>query len=503
MKKSIIFTIVLFANFFKRISLKHDTLIKLNFLPGFEKWRWYLGQCRTYVAYYQSVKSVPALKTLHNENKIIIPFIGLTPIVSVIPTIDKDSYVKRFSLDNRCIGGELPTKGVVVDESSGSTGKPTSWVRGKFEREQNKRMIEFGIRHNYGEDNLFIVNAFAMGAWATGVNVTMSCVDISMIKSLGPDQEKIENTLKDFGPKYRYIIMGYPPFLKILVDQIDIDWEAYDIHFIFGGEAMSEALRVHLLKKGIKSVRSSLGASDLELNIALENDFTMELRRKIVDNKDLAKEILGYSGATPMIFQYNPAEFYMETSDEGELIISICREGYLAPKIRYNLHDKAEILRKSELLEILDRCGLSLDDFENEMILDLPILLHYGRSDMTVSYFGSNISPSDVNDSLCQIESFSDQFAAFKIQAYEDKQANKQLNILVELHEGRFIKDYDVQDLETHFLNNLASNNQDFREALSMMPKSSYPQVKLYKNGHTIFSDNDIKIKLKYIVEAA
>lgn len=503
MKKLIVFILVIILEKIKNITNRNNTLIYLNFLPGFEKWRWYIGQCRVYVEYHRALKSVPAYSDFASSDTFKVKWNGLTPDISSLPVIDKDSFVKPYSIDDRCVNGYLPTKGVVVDESSGSTGKPTCWVRGDFERKQNKRMIEFGIKHNYGDERLFIINAFAMGAWATGVNVTMSCVDISLLKSLGPDQQKIENTLKEFGPNYKYIIMGYPPFLKIMTDQLDIDWEAYDVHFIFGGEAMSETLRQHLLSKGIKTVRSSLGASDLELNIALESDFTIELRKKLNENPDLAEALLGYQGATPMVFQYNPSEFFMETTDEGELIISICRPGYLAPKVRYNLHDKAEILRKDEFIAKLKSIGMSLDNFENEMQLDLPILLHYGRSDMTVSYFGSNIAPGDVNDSLCQISTFADQFQTFRIKTFEDKEANKQLKIYVELHKGKDPKSYNVESLRSQLIENLANNNQDFREALAMMPKSAHPILKLCSAGHVIFGDNDIRIKLKYIEETA
>jgi phenylacetate-CoA ligase len=39
-----------------------------------------------------------------------------------------------------------------------------------------------------------------------------------VLKSNGPDVAKIEKTLRLFGPRYRYLICGYPSFLKRLVD---------------------------------------------------------------------------------------------------------------------------------------------------------------------------------------------------------------------------------------------------------------------------------------------
>ena len=48
---------------------------------------------------------------------------------------------------------------------------------------------------------------------------------------------------------------------------------------------MSEGMRKYLLKKGIKRIYSSYGASDLELNISSENPFTISLRGLINENQ--------------------------------------------------------------------------------------------------------------------------------------------------------------------------------------------------------------------------
>ena len=88
---------------------------------------------------------------------------------------------------------------------------------------------------------------------------------------------------------------------------------------------------------------------------------------------------------------------------EGEIITTLCREDYIAPKIRYNIHDKGHILQYNELLQILK--NLNLEDQVVKSKTDLPILFHYGRADMTVSFFGSNISPTDVQEVIYSIPS--------------------------------------------------------------------------------------------------
>ena len=153
--------------------------------------------------------------------------------------------------------------------------------------------------------------------------------------------------------------MGYPPFLKRLFDSAEVDWAQYNVTLIFGGESMSEGMRDYLFKKGVKKVYSSFGASDLELNIASENDFTISLRRLIRGNAALKNELLKYDGALPMIFQFNPSDFWIEANQSGELIITICRPGYTSPKIRYNIYDKGHVMQLSELKSILEKHGLT------------------------------------------------------------------------------------------------------------------------------------------------
>ena len=63
----------------------------------------------------------------------------------------------------------------------------------------------------FGPEPLFVVNAFALGPWATGMAVSMATVDVAILKSLGPDVGKIEATLRQFGPHYRYLSSATHP----------------------------------------------------------------------------------------------------------------------------------------------------------------------------------------------------------------------------------------------------------------------------------------------------
>ena len=84
---------------------------------------------------------MPAYRTICREHgfpEVVID--GFDPDLSVIPVTDKESYVKRFSVEQRCRGGKIPSRGVVIDESSGTSGAPNNWVRGRAERDDGRKL---------------------------------------------------------------------------------------------------------------------------------------------------------------------------------------------------------------------------------------------------------------------------------------------------------------------------------------------------------------------------
>src|SRR5258708_40275608 len=160
----------------------------------------------------------------------------------------KENYVKKYCIEARCYDGRIPAAGVVIDESSGSSGVPNNWVRSAEERDDVKHILQLNYQLIYRDTGCILLNCFALGPWATGMNVSMSLVDVGILKSIGPDQKKLENTLNIFGPSYRYLVFGYPPFIKSFVDNSTLDLSQYRMDRIVGGERISVSPRSNLLQ---------------------------------------------------------------------------------------------------------------------------------------------------------------------------------------------------------------------------------------------------------------
>ncbi len=113
------------------------------------------------------------------------------------------------------------------------------------------------------------------------MNMSLGMMRHGIVKSIGPDVDKILSTLTYLGPTYRFLISGYPPFMKHLIDEGSrrgFPWDEYQIHALVGGEGMTEELRDVLLAR-FDSVYSGYGATDIEIGMAGESPVSIAVRR--------------------------------------------------------------------------------------------------------------------------------------------------------------------------------------------------------------------------------
>src|SRR6185312_5499307 len=411
-----------------------------------------------------------------------------------VPTMTKENYVKRYSLEQRCYDGAIPRAGVVIDESSGSTGQPNNWVRSASERNDVKRILQLNYEIIFKDSGKVLLNCFALGPWATGMNVSMSLVDVGILKSIGPDRAKLINTLRLLGPKYEYLIFGYPPFIRSFVDECDLDLAPYHINFLVGGEGLSEGLRNHLLQYA-KSVISSYGASDLEINIGVETPLTIALRQTCLKDPALCRDIFGRDNP-PMIFQYNAVDYIIETNEAGELLFTIGRMSGAAPKIRYNLRDSGGVFTFADLAGNLRKHGVELASLVPRAS-HFPFLFVYGRNDSSVPFYGCKVFPSDIEQILSSKAALMASFGTFQLAVTEDEHLTSHLTIHLE-QTGDPLSSALEDSLPETFFNELTRVNQDFREVSRLFERRQI-HVQIHARETGPFAGRDIRIKNRYI----
>lgn len=423
-------------------------------------------------------------------------------LFKTLPVTDKKNYVLPYSTEERCLNGNFVFEGVVIDESSGSTGIPYNWVRSQEEREIVKNLIGLYLRYCYGNEKFIILNTFSMGAWATGFNMALAAQSLGVVKSTGPDVDKVLKTLTFFGNKHPYILNGYPPFLKYLFDKGQrqgFKWHDYAIHTLVGGEGMTEGLRNHLLKYA-KTVYSGYGASDLEIGIGGENPLTVMIRGMSFKDASLRKTLFGDDSRLPMLFQYNPLDHFIEIVN-GEIVVTVSKPWTLSPKIRYNIKDEGGMITFNQMKDKLKLHNIHIEELEKKCNYPrwyLPFLFVFGRKDTTISIMGANIYPEDVENIA-----YSDPFLAKNINSFclsteDDAQGNPRPCFEFELLdieqktqvEGRLKSIVSIE---------LAKLSFDYKKAKDEYPEAVEPIIRTFGLYQGPFKENQARIKKRYV----
>ena len=419
-----------------------------------------------------------------------------------LPVMDKANYIRAYSIEQRCLGGRFLAPGVAIDESSGSSGTPNDWVRGEAERTHTQQILARVLEQMVDSKPRLAINGFSMGAWATGQNMAQALGKHSTVKSTGPDLDKVLHTLEFFGPRVGYFIAGYPPFLKTVVDAMlkrNFPIAEYELHGLVGGEAVSEELRRYLLRY-FRTCHSGYGASDLEIGVAVETPEAVQIRQLLNDDDNFRHQLLGPGERVPMVFQYNPMCHYLETSPEGDLIVTLNYSKTLSPRIRYNIGDEAKLFSRTELLKLMRDLGYNLAPRPGIIPLPLPYLFLYGRRDQTISIMGANIYPADVERALYSQPQLAAGLASFMLVVAENSSCIHP-KLCVEWTTSD-VPDVPTQQLAHEVEENLAKINSDFRNARMESAVNMKIELVIYGCGTGPFVGKERRIKNRYFARA-
>jgi phenylacetate-CoA ligase len=476
-----------------------------------------IGQLRAERAAWRAVRDVPAYRAFLAASS--VPGRSLFPlgILGRLPETDKHAYVDRYGLLERCVRGAVSFPGTTIDESSGSTGTPYNWIRGHREREVAQRNIGFFARYAFGSQPLVTINAFSMGAWATGFNMSLGMVRRGIVKSVGPDIDKILSTLAYLGPGYRYLISGYPPFLKHLLDEGDrrgFPWASYRMHALVGGEGMTEELRDLLLARFI-SVFSGYGATDIEIGMAGESPVSIAIRRLARARPDLREALFGRDSRLPMVFQYNPLIHFLEVNAEHEIVCTVSRLDLLSPRIRYNVHDEGGLVDFGTAAATLRRFGYDIDDLGSlpetagprgplpwVKPIPLPFLWVHGRRDATISVMGANIYPEDIETLVYRDPTLVPRLHSFLLSVVDDATGTPRPSISLELTDLTGVDDPWRARLSDRLRDGLRDLNIDYRSSVVEFPAAMQPIVETFGLGAGPFAADAARIKQRRIIRS-
>jgi len=480
----------LFWGAFFKLSLINWTLFRLRFVLGIkEKTLKKASGIRAAAAYRQALQ-VPAYREFLEKNQCHPTQFSDLPVTSKYDYIQP--YLKQQRESALYLNGTIPLKSK-RDTSTGTTGKSTPWYRGQKEQSHVEKMSALAGKVALHNQPYTFVNGFAEGPWVTGISATLAtCHDPNgAICVIGPVNKEIYACIKELirirPPGHPIVVGGYPPHIRAVVDMA-VE-EGFPLHEhtligLVGGEAMSEDLRDLIVcqkgRTGFKQCYSSYGASDLDINIGYESDFEIELRKLCHDlkHKELADELFGKNAFEPMIFRYDPLNYYIETDEEQNLLFTCVRLDRISPRIRYNLEDRGKIMAYSDVSAILKKRDIKMSQKSQT---NWPFLFVWGRQGSQISFRGSKVAPENLGEAI-RLLGIAAKIEHYGFYQYETKDGKTVTEILLEFHDDKDVVSADKRLLKD-ILGRMAEVNSDFVEAIDKCPDNEKPVLRIFRSG--------------------
>jgi len=395
--------------------------------------------------------NVPAYADFLKERKIEPGSIKTTRDFKHVPITSKKNYLQQYPMPELLWRGDLG-RPLIFCSTSGSTGMPYYFARDEKLSWQYSWLVEDFLKHGQGtkQKQVLVILAFGMGVWIGGI-ITLRAFEIALkrmdypasILPTGYNKAEVIKALERLSPQFgQTIIIGYPPFVKEIVDEAvrrQIDLKKLKTRLIFAAESFSENFRDYLCKKtGANPLFDTLniyGTADIGA-MAYETPMSIFIRRQSVDNPTLFKNIFGQIGKTPTLAQYNPRFVEFEAVD-GEVVLS---GNSAVPLIRYAIGDHGGVMGYKAMSRAFRKSGLSLEKELSRAGLGSesktkPFVFVYERSNFAVSLVGMIIYPEYIKETLLAPELSPYFTGKFTMITRFDKQHNQYLEVNVELQD--------------------------------------------------------------------
>ena len=426
---------------------------------------------------------VPQFKKFISSKNVHVASISSTKgFVKHFPETNKQNYIyKAKKLEDLTQGRDLKKVSLVV-KSSGHSGKQSYWLKSHNQDLFLHSTMGMGLDMNFKiySKKTLVINGFILGSWVAGINfgeyASWNCPSIN----IGPDKEEILQTLLDLESQFdQFIISGYPPFLKELVDfakSKKFSFKRSSVHFFPGEEAFPESWRDYMQTevKGAKII-SGFGASDIGLVGGMESSDSIFIRRKSLENKELHKALFGDVEETPMLFQY-PLSNHICVNKNNELIFSTILPETTEPVMKYNIKDQGGVLSYSKMKEILSKFGIN-----KEIKVPLPFFYYTGRSSGAVNYNGFFIYPENIKDTIYQNKEIASSVTGkFHFHSGYTSKNNKQLVIEFQLKKSKRPNPRILSSFTKLIIKTLREVNGGYRATHIKFGKLAEPKIILH-----------------------
>ncbi|MBI4359146.1 MAG: phenylacetate--CoA ligase family protein [Candidatus Nealsonbacteria bacterium] len=425
-----------------------------------------------------------------------------------LPVVDKASYIKTNDFADL-----FPKKNIgdvtTFSATSGSTGEPTFFPRGEKQDQYYEYILEIFLRNQFEihrKKTLGIIG-FGLGVWIGGIftyknlnQLAQKGYSLSLVP-VGPNKELVLKSLQKFGRLFdQVILMGYPPFIKDVIDEAPakgINWRDYKIRILTAAEGFSEEFREYLAEKtGLKNPLTDVVNiyGTVELGTMAHETALGNLIRKIAwSDPAVFQEVFGCPpNRIPTLAQYHPYIVYFEEVKEEVIGTGFCSG---IPLIRYRFPDKGGVIPFEKMVQKLKNC--EVDIFQEarkaqieKTILRLPFVYVYERSDSAATLVGIIIYPEYIKAALEKKPFERYLTGKFTMITKTDEYQNQFLEINVELKRGVKGSLSLARQIEKESRQTLASRSTEYNHLLGVGSEKEKerlrPRIVLWPAEHPV-----------------
>lgn len=396
-----------------------------------------------------TIRTTPAYRKFLKDNGVDYKKINGFEDFSKLPVMDKNNYLRKYDYLSLFPYNDLyKTK---ISATSGSSGEPFYFPRSDVHDLKHIYTFEIFLKNQFEIDKRksLVIIGFGLGIWIGGIinfktfEFLSKKYKISIIP-IGVNKDLILKSINKYHEYFDQIILiGYPPFIKDIADEIKNNKKIFQkklkFRIINAAEGFPEELREYFASsfkfENMFNDNTNIYGT-IELNaMANETAFSNLIRHLAVEKDKVFKNIFREAKRTPTLAQYHP---YIVWFEEKDGLILGTGYGNSIPLIKYSFPDIGGVIYFDDMIKRLKEVGVNIfkeaEKFKiKDKILKLPFVYVYERSDFAVSLVGINIYPEYIKKALLKSATQRYVTGKFSMQIIYSKSMNQKLEIHIEL----------------------------------------------------------------------
>jgi phenylacetate-CoA ligase len=463
-----------------------------------------------YKLYSDAIRKIPAYKAYIDQHSSHQKKVKTYEDFKKLPTTSKKGYL-HTAKHTDLFWPEALHRPTSYSSTSGSTGEPYYFPRNdELARQASFMVEEFLNNSSYGKGRVLVLVGFGMGVWIGGV-FTVRQFEIASermkapvsILPIGYNKKEMFKALKMLSPDYdQTILVGYPPFIKEIVDEAEeenINLQKLSIRLLFAAEAFTETFRDYVCKKAgidnpLLDTLNIYGTADIGA-MAYETPLSILIRRISLEDPLLFRDLFGQYEKTPTLAQYDNRYIDFEDVDGS---IYITGNGVI-PLIRYSIGDNGGVRTYSQVKQLFKIYGIDLESRIKEMKIPVqrnkPFVFVYERSDMSVLVHGIIIYPEFIKEGLLH-PLLTDKFTErFTMSTKNDIYHNQFLEINLELQKNQRPTEIAKKEARKIIHQTLIKKSSEYSEVSKSKSIDSLLKVTLWPKDHARYFSPGTKQK--------